>query len=92
MDIAKVEAKETHKPMMIIIHKEWCSVCQTLKQDLGASKQFENLSSQFVMIDGGNENEPKDAAFQPDGNTMMSSPCSACMHVRCDCIYTYERL
>jgi protein-disulfide reductase (glutathione) len=56
------------RPMMVLIHQEWCSVCQTLKANLGVSKEFEELSKQFVMIDGGNDKEPKEAAFHPDGS------------------------
>lgn len=61
-------AKETRKPVMVILHKSWCPACKSLKPKFEASKDIEKLSSQFVMINAKEGEEPIDEPkFNVDG-------------------------
>ena len=55
-----VVAKETGKPIMVILHKSWCPACKALKPKFEASKAIGQLSSQFVMINAKEGEEPMD--------------------------------
>lgn len=50
---------------MIVIHKSWCSACQKLGTLFAESDEIVNLSKQFVMINVLDDEEPKDAKYQP---------------------------
>lgn len=56
------------KPGMIIIHKTWCGACRNLKPKFEASLEISNLSGGFVMISLGDENQPQDVKYMPDGD------------------------
>ena len=61
-------AKETGKPLMLILHKSWCGACKSLKPKFEASKEIGELSSQFVMINAKEGDEPEnDPKFNIDG-------------------------
>ena len=60
-------AKKEGKPIMALIHQSWCGVCKALKPKFAASKDIAKLSEHFVMVNGGNDLEPKEAKFRPDG-------------------------
>ena len=61
-------AKETGKPLMVILHKSWCPACKSLKPKLAASKAIETLSSQFVMVNAKEGEQPIDESkFNIDG-------------------------
>lgn len=60
-------AKKEGKPIMTLIHQTWCGVCKALKPKFAASKEIQKLSEHFVMVNGGNDLEPKEAKFRPDG-------------------------
>jgi len=59
-------AKEQNKPAMIVIHKDWCPACKALKPRFAKSRDIEQLSHNFVMINVENDEEPK-TDYKPDG-------------------------
>ena len=61
-------AKETGKPLMVVLHKSWCPACKSLKPKFAASKSIEKLSSQFVMVNAKEGEQPMDEPrFNIDG-------------------------
>ncbi|EGD75771.1 thioredoxin domain-containing protein 12 [Salpingoeca rosetta] len=68
LDAGTVEAAETGKPMMIIIHKSWCGACKALKPKLASYDEYLQLSKHFVMINLGDDEEPADPMYAPDGS------------------------
>ena len=56
-------AKETKRPIMVLLHKTSCPACKSFKPVFSKSKEILNMSSKFVMVNAkfGQEpsNEPK---------------------------------
>ena len=56
-------AKETEKPIMVLLHKTSCPACKSFKPVFAKSKEILDLSSKFVMVNAkfGQDpsNEPK---------------------------------
>jgi len=61
-------AKETDKPLMIIIHKSWCGACKVIKPKFEASEEIAELSKKFVMVNTMDDDEPEGDVYQPDGS------------------------
>lgn len=61
------EGRETGKPVVVIIHKNWCSRCDQLKEDFGKSQPLLEISSHFVLVNCMDDDEPKDESYAPDG-------------------------
>lgn len=61
-------AKETGKPLMLVLHKSWCPACKSLKVKFAGSEAIDKLSSQFVMVNAKEGEEPMDESkFNIDG-------------------------
>jgi len=60
-------AKETNRPMMLIIHKSWCGACNALKPKIMNSRPIWEMSKYFVMVNVEDDEEPTDNQFFPDG-------------------------
>lgn len=61
-------ASNHRKPVMVIIHKSWCTACKKLKPKFADSTDIQRLSRHFVMINLADEDEPPSVSYQPDGN------------------------
>jgi protein-disulfide reductase (glutathione) len=64
MDEGEKLSQSSNKPLMLVIHKSWCGACKALKAQFSVSKEIEELSNAFVMV---NTMEPTDVKFAPDG-------------------------
>jgi len=67
LDEATRMAPKENKPIMVLVHMNWCGACKALKPKFAASKDIEKISKHFLMVNAGNEFEPKDSKFRPDG-------------------------
>jgi protein-disulfide reductase (glutathione) len=66
---AQTLARQQDKPILILIHKTWCGACKRLKSQFASTtdeKLFEK-ADKFVMVNLEDNEEPKDAAYAPDG-------------------------
>ena len=53
-------AKETGRPLMVVLHKSWCPACKSLKPKFMASDTIAKLSTSFVMVNAKEGEEPMD--------------------------------
>jgi len=56
-----------NKPLMVIIHKTWCGACKSLKAAVAKDEAIAKFSSNLVMVNLEDDEEPNDASFAPDG-------------------------
>ena len=57
---AKAIAKQTGKPIMVILHKESCPACRSFKPVFASSEEILNTSDQFVMVNARFGQEPSE--------------------------------
>ncbi|KAI6210570.1 Thioredoxin domain-containing protein [Aphelenchoides besseyi] len=63
-------ALDLKKPIFLLIHKNWCHACKTLKKSMQQSharKAFKKLSEYFVMVNTPDDEEPYEEEYRPDG-------------------------
>jgi len=60
-------AKEQRMPIMLIIHRQWCSACKGIKTWISNSRPIWKLSYYFIMVNVEDDEEPLDNQFFPDG-------------------------
>lgn len=58
------EIKEKKRPGLIVIHRDWCSSCQTIGGYCSDDIPLIKMSKKFVMISAPNGEEPQDETFQ----------------------------
>lgn len=63
------EAAATSRPILLLVHRTWCSACKQLRPQFAKSKDIEVLSEQLVMVKTAEEQgEFTRSQFGPDGN------------------------
>jgi len=67
LEKAKEISVQDKKPIMVIIHKTWCGACKNLKKDVAKDEALAKFSSNLVMVNMEDDEEPKDSSFAPDG-------------------------
>jgi len=67
LELALQRASANQRPVMVIIHKSWCGACKNLKKLFAADEEILELSEHFEMVNLGDNDEPKEAKFKPDG-------------------------
>lgn len=67
LEDAYVEAKKSWKPILMFIHKSWCSACQAFKPKFAASQKIKDLSSELVMVNVEDEFDNNQKKFDIDG-------------------------
>ncbi|KAH9523673.1 Thioredoxin domain-containing protein 12 [Bulinus truncatus] len=60
-------AKEQNKPTMVLVTKTWCRACKALRPKFASNQEIEKMSSEFIMVNLEDEDEPRNVDLQPDG-------------------------
>ncbi|XP_059162526.1 thioredoxin domain-containing protein 12-like isoform X2 [Physella acuta] len=60
-------SKEEKKPTMVVITKTWCRACKALRPKFASNQDIEKFSSNFIMVNLEDDDEPKSVDFRPDG-------------------------
>uniref|UniRef100_A0AC35TJ42 Thioredoxin domain-containing protein n=1 Tax=Rhabditophanes sp. KR3021 TaxID=114890 RepID=A0AC35TJ42_9BILA len=70
-DDAIETALEQNKPILLLVHKEYCQACKSLKklfEQKNAQKAFLALSEFFVVTNTEDNEEPEEEEYKPDGS------------------------
>jgi protein-disulfide reductase (glutathione) len=62
-----VQAQAEEKPLMLLVWKTWCGACKALRPKFEASPSILTESSNFVMVNVVDDEEPSDAKYKPGG-------------------------
>jgi len=54
------QAKESGKPLLVLLHASWCGACRALKPKIEKSAEFKELVKQFVAVNAQNDESPHD--------------------------------
>lgn len=66
LEMGLEKAKASGKPLMLVLHKDWCPRCQDLKPQISGSTKIYRMSGDFVMVQ--TEEDPKGDQFALDGH------------------------
>lgn len=55
------------RPLLLLFHKAQCPACKVLERSVSNSMAMEVLSEHFVMVRVGEEEDPGETAFEPQG-------------------------
>jgi protein-disulfide reductase (glutathione) len=61
------EAKQSGRPLMMVVHTSWCGNCQKLKRTFNSDPNLERLSEGFVMVHVDQDAHPEATLYGPDG-------------------------
>eukprot|EP01100_Stratorugosa_tubuloviscum_P012684 TRINITY_DN611_c0_g2_i1.p1 TRINITY_DN611_c0_g2~~TRINITY_DN611_c0_g2_i1.p1 ORF type:complete len:168 (+),score=67.08 TRINITY_DN611_c0_g2_i1:135-638(+) len=64
---AKIIAKETNKPIMVLIQRSWCGACKSLKNVFKNSNKLVEKSKDFTMVVVDQDQEPQEQEFKASG-------------------------
>jgi protein-disulfide reductase (glutathione) len=62
-----VQAASEQKPLCLLVWKTWCGACKALRPKFAASSAILAESSNFVMVNVVDDEEPQDAKYKPGG-------------------------
>ncbi len=66
LDEGLAQAKQTGRPLMLLVHASWCNRCKELVP-VFHDERIEALSERFVMVNVDQDREPRVEAYAPDG-------------------------
>eukprot|EP01065_Artemidia_motanka_P039567 TRINITY_DN48539_c0_g1_i1.p1 TRINITY_DN48539_c0_g1~~TRINITY_DN48539_c0_g1_i1.p1 ORF type:complete len:177 (+),score=48.25 TRINITY_DN48539_c0_g1_i1:53-583(+) len=62
------EAAEFDRPVMLVLHKSWCSECRRLGEEFATSRGIERRADSFVLVNCMNEDPGCESSYyMPDG-------------------------
>lgn len=68
------EIKESKRPGVVLIHRDWCSACRTIGKFCRDDIPLIKMSKKFVMISCPNGEEPQDDTFKMGMFTLVILP------------------
>ncbi|KAK3705285.1 hypothetical protein QZH41_008171 [Actinostola sp. cb2023] len=67
LDEGYIAARKSWKPMMLVIHKSWCTACQAFSPKFAESKEIKELSKHFIMVNAQDDFDHTDSRFDIEG-------------------------